>query len=140
MAELIKTPKAPLFRDPILDGPAYPMVIWNREEQSWWMLYTARRANVEGEKYAWCFGTSIGVASSTDGGRSFLYRGELSLPIEPGKNTYWAPEVIYHEGTYHMYVTYSRGVAPSWHSEYYTAQFVSYYRFLLQIPICHQVN
>ena len=31
---------APLYRDPITDGAADPVVIWNREEQSWWMLDT----------------------------------------------------------------------------------------------------
>ena len=31
---------APLFRDPITDGAADPVLIWNRTEKNWWMLYT----------------------------------------------------------------------------------------------------
>ncbi|MCA9734240.1 family 43 glycosylhydrolase, partial [candidate division KSB1 bacterium] len=38
----------PLFRDPIYDGAADPAIIWNREEKRWFMLYTNRRANLEG--------------------------------------------------------------------------------------------
>lgn len=29
---------APLFRDPVTDGAADPVIVWNREEKSWWML------------------------------------------------------------------------------------------------------
>ncbi|MGB3778258.1 MAG: hypothetical protein WA960_07850 [Tunicatimonas sp.] len=41
-----RIPAAPLFRDPVLGGPADPTVFWNHEEQNWWMIYTQRRANV----------------------------------------------------------------------------------------------
>ena len=44
---------APLFRDPITDGAADPVVIWNREEKSWWMLYSQRRANTEAPDVAY---------------------------------------------------------------------------------------
>ncbi len=37
---------APLYNDPIYDGAADPVLIWNREEKSWWMFYTTRRANI----------------------------------------------------------------------------------------------
>jgi hypothetical protein len=33
---------APLFRDPIFDGASDPVVIWNRQEKNWWLLYTQR--------------------------------------------------------------------------------------------------
>ncbi|MBQ2939613.1 MAG: glycosyl hydrolase [Clostridia bacterium] len=118
--EEMRVPNAPLFRDPVHDAPADPMIIWNREERSWWMLYTARRADAESDRYEWLFGTQIGVASSVDG-RSWLYRGELDLGIEPGMNTYWAPEVVWEDGVYHMFVTYSRGVSSRWHRDYYMA-------------------
>ena len=39
---------APLFRDPIYDGAADPVAIWNRQEKNWWLLYTQGRANVDG--------------------------------------------------------------------------------------------
>ena len=37
-------PGAPLFRDPIYDGAADPVIIWNKQEQSWWIFSTNRRA------------------------------------------------------------------------------------------------
>lgn len=87
--------KAPLFRDPIFDGAADPVVVWNREAQEWWMIYTNRRATAEGEKFAWVHGTDLGVASSRDGGSSWLYRGTLQgLDIEWGRNTFWARRFI----------------------------------------------
>ncbi len=70
---------APLFRDPIYDGAADPVVIWNRPEQSWWMLYTQRRANVESADVAYCYGNRVGIASSRDQGQSWLCRGTLDL-------------------------------------------------------------
>ncbi|MEY8745235.1 hypothetical protein AB9M62_38850 [Bacillales bacterium AN1005] len=39
---------APLFRDPIYDGAADPVVVWNHVEQAWWMIYTNRRATAGG--------------------------------------------------------------------------------------------
>ena len=47
---------APLFRDPITDGAADPVLIWNRTEKNWWMLYTQRRANSETADVAYCYG------------------------------------------------------------------------------------
>jgi len=111
----MNTARAPLFRDPIHDGAADPTIIWNREEKSWWILYTNRRANVDGRGVAWVHGTDIGIASSTDGGQSWLYRGILNgLEFERGRNTFWAPEVLWCEGLYHMYVSYVRGVPYDW--------------------------
>lgn len=108
--------KAPLFRDPVYDGAADPTLIWNRQEQAWWMIYTNRRATAEGPKFAWVHGTDLGVASSHDGGATWLYRGTLTgLDIEWGRNTFWAPEIIWHDGLYHMYVSYIRGVPEDWY-------------------------
>ncbi|OLS42234.1 glycosyl hydrolase [Bacillus sp. MRMR6] len=108
-------PKAPLFRDPIFDGAADPAIIWNLEEKEWWMIYTNRRANVECQKNAWVHGTDIGVASSSDGGMNWKYRGVLKgLDFERGRNTFWAPEILMYEGLYHMYVSYIQGVPDDW--------------------------
>src|SRR5690242_6129224 len=38
----------PLYRDPVYDGAADPVVIWNPHAKRWWMFYTNRRANVPG--------------------------------------------------------------------------------------------
>jgi hypothetical protein len=107
--------KAPLFRDPVYDGAADPVVVWNRAAQEWWMIYTNRRVTAEGDNVAWVHGTDLGVASSRDGGMSWLYRGTLQgLDIEWGRNTFWAPEIYWHEGVYHMYVSYIQGVPTEW--------------------------
>lgn len=107
---------APLFRDPIYDGAADPVIVWNREEAAWWILYTNRRANVPCRGVAWVHGTDIGIASSTDGGRYWTYRGVVQgLPLEPGHNSFWAPEIFRHGDRYHMYVSYVPGIPHTWH-------------------------
>ena len=68
----MRTAPAPLFRDPIFDGPTDPTVIYNREEKSWWMIYTARRANVPCHDVSWVHDTDLGVASSTNNGQTWL--------------------------------------------------------------------
>ena len=106
---------APLFRDPVFDGPTDPTVIYNRQERTWWIIYTSRRANVPCHNVSWVHGTDLGVASSADNGQSWLYRGTLNLEaIEPGRNTFWAPEVLWANGMYHMFVSYITGVPDSW--------------------------
>ena len=106
---------APLFRDPIFDGPTDPTIIYNRQEKSWWIVYTSRRANVPCHNVSWVHGTDLGVASSSDNGQSWLYRGTLNLEaIEPGRNTFWAPEILWAEGCYHMFVSYITGVPTHW--------------------------
>jgi len=118
-------PNAPLYRDPIYDAPTDPVVIWNHKEQCWWMLYTQRRNARNSIGASHVHGTDIGVASSKDGNR-WLYRGTLpGLAVEPGHNTYWAPEIIWVNGKYHMYVSYITGVPTDWqwprHIAHYTA-------------------
>ncbi|WP_235714574.1 glycoside hydrolase family protein [Neobacillus dielmonensis] len=111
----INQPKSPLFRDPIYDGAADPVIIWNLDAKEWWMIYTNRRANVECQQFAWVHGTDLGIASSSDGGRNWNYRGILKgLNFEPGRNTFWAPEIVWHDGMYHMYVSYIQGVPYEW--------------------------
>lgn len=105
-----KIPQAPLYMDPVFDGPADPTVFWNYEENNWWMVYTQRRANARTANLAWVHGTAIGVASSNDGGISWTYRGTLDLNYQSGHNTYWAPDVYYENGTYHFFVSFVQGV------------------------------
>ncbi|MEG1875520.1 MAG: hypothetical protein RR185_08120, partial [Angelakisella sp.] len=90
-----KTP-APLYRDPVFDGAADPTVIYNHEDGCWWMLYTQRRASLPVVGVSGSFGTAIGIASSHDGGKTWVYRGICEgLEIDRGHNTFWAPEVFY---------------------------------------------
>ncbi len=117
---------APLFRDPIYDGAADPTVIFNRTTKTWFMFYTNRRAVPPFIGYSWIHGTDIGIAESTDGGASWLYRGIAEgLNYEPGRNTYWAPEIVYHEGVYHMYVSYVRGIPLTWDYDRYILHYTS---------------
>lgn len=105
---------APLYRDPITDGAADPCLIYNPFEKAWWMLYTQRRANAETGDVAYCYGNAIGIAYSEDNGRTWRYRGTLDLDFERGHNTFWAPDVVLHNGVYHMFVSYIRGVSIHW--------------------------
>jgi hypothetical protein len=119
-------PPAPLFRDPIFDGAADPVVVYNRQERAWWILYTNRRANVPCRGVAWVHGTDIGVASSTDGGNYWLYRGILSgFEFEPGRNSFWAPEIFWHGDRYHMYMSYVRGIPHTWYGERHIIHYTS---------------
>src|SRR5690242_19815725 len=105
----------PLFSDPIYDGAADPTIIWNADERAWWILYTNRRANVDCRGVAWVHGTDIGIASSADAGQSWRYRGILAgLEFERGCTTFWAPEVLWYAGFYHMYASYVPGVPHDW--------------------------
>lgn len=108
---------APIFRDPVEDGAADPTVIRKRGTDEWWMFYTNRRASAGGEGFGWIHGSPIGVAVSTDDGASWIYRGTvqgLDDPNDPGLNTHWAPEVIFAEGRYHMFLSYITGVPTHW--------------------------
>lgn len=120
-----QTAPAPLFRDPITDGAADPVLIWNRQEKSWWMLYTQRRANCESENVAFCYGNAIGIASSHDNGRTWVYRGTLDLKIDEGHNTFWAPDIVYHNGKYHLFVAYIQGVYTNWNGAAHIVHFTS---------------
>ncbi|MEI7504362.1 MAG: family 43 glycosylhydrolase, partial [Paludibacter sp.] len=105
----------PLFRDPVYDGAADPTVIWNHKEKKWFMFYTNRRANDESlDGVKWVHGTRIGIAESTDGGANWKYRDTCDIQYRLTDYTHWAPEVIYHKGLYHMYLTYVPGVFSDW--------------------------
>jgi hypothetical protein len=107
----------PLFRDPVYDGAADPVVIWNRAEQKWFMFYTDRRANLPDNlvtQVTWVHGTPIGIAESADGGATWTYRGTADIGYGGKDYTYWAPEVIEHDGTYHMFLTIVPGIFEDW--------------------------
>ncbi|HYC70923.1 MAG TPA: glycosyl hydrolase [Opitutaceae bacterium] len=109
----------PLFRDPVFDGAADPVVAWNPAARKWWMFYTNRRANQPGlSGVAWVHGCRIGIAESADGA-SWTYVGtaEIELPPEIGgtEPTHWAPDVITApDGTHHMYLTVVPGIFENW--------------------------
>lgn len=110
------TADKPLYRDPVYDGAADPVVIWNNEEEKWFMYYTNRRANIENSiGVDWVHGTRIGIAQSDDGGATWQYRDTCNINFRPDTAyTHWAPEVIEHNGLYHMYLTYVPGIFTDW--------------------------
>src|ERR1700760_3552173 len=62
----------PLFRDPVHDGAADPVLVWNRKEKKWLMFYTNRRANLTNlPGVSWVHGPRIGIAESTAGGATW---------------------------------------------------------------------
>lgn len=48
---------------------------------------------------SWVHGTHIGIAESSDSGATWQYRTTAQIDYKKGKDTYWAPEVIEHNGT-----------------------------------------
>jgi len=110
----------PLFRDPVFDGAADPIVVWNQAAGRWWMFYTNRRANVPGlSGVAWVHGTPIGIAESIDGAQ-WSYVGPAAItgvPAEVGGTapTYWAPEIVTDgSGLHHLFLTIVPGVFEDW--------------------------
>lgn len=59
----------PLYSDPVHDGAADPVIVWNKKTKQWWMLYTNRRAanTTDTVGVRWVHGTRIGIAVSKDG-------------------------------------------------------------------------
>jgi GH43 family beta-xylosidase len=110
----------PLFRDPVFDGAADPVVVRNPATGSWWMFYTNRRATATSlPGVSWVHGTKIGIAESTDQGASWHYVGaaDIELPPELGgaEATHWAPDVVRaDDGVYHMFLTVVPGVFTDW--------------------------
>ena len=128
---------APLFRDPLFDGAADPTVIWNHLTREWLVFYTARRASLELNNVAYCYGTAIGIAASADYGKTWVYRGTAQLPqTDTGLNTFWAPQVFQDpdDKLYHMMVTYIKGVYENWGGQarvfHYTSRDLTHWRLL----------
>lgn len=130
---------APLFRDPIYDGPTDPVVIRNQKDNCYYMFYTQRRSTGVQIGVSTIHGTAIGAASSPDG-IHWLYRGTLpGLEFEPGHNTFWAPEIIYAQNAYHMYVSYVPGIPTDWnyprHIIHYTSSDLWNWKFEAVLPL-----
>ena len=78
------------------------------------MLYTNRRASIQDSTVQWVHGTRIGIAESKDG-RNWNYVDTCNINYRPDAGyTHWAPDVIEHNGTFHMYLTYVPGTFKDW--------------------------
>jgi xylan 1,4-beta-xylosidase len=109
----------PLYRDPVHDGAADPVVIWNPQVKRWWMFYTNRRATITNEPgVAWVHGTRLGIAESTNGANwNYVGTADIELPEEYGDQniTHWAPEVFTApDGLHHMFLTVVPGIFSDW--------------------------
>ncbi len=109
----------PLYIDPVYNGSTDPMVCYNPTTETYYMYYTSRRSNVEGlNGIESIHGSPIGIAESKDGGATWEYIGDCNIDYKPDENpTYWAPEIICHEGTFHMYLTYVPGIFTDWNHQ-----------------------
>jgi hypothetical protein len=103
---------APLVIDPIFGNAGDPTAVYNHADHTLWIFYTQRRAGSPAMlPFTWYHGAEIGLASSPDGGQHWFYRGTAEgLNFQPGRNTHWAPDVIWHDGRYHMFVTFLQGI------------------------------
>lgn len=123
---------SPLYKDPVYNGAADPMVIRRESDGKYYMFYTQRRSNQFVENVSYAYGTAIGVAESLDGS-DWHYRGALDLNFEFGHNTFWAPEIVYEQasGLYHMFVSYIQGIYTTWTGkatiEHYTSRDLFYW-------------
>jgi hypothetical protein len=104
----------PLFDDPVYHGAADPVIIYNKGKKKWWMLYTNRRASINDSTVQWVHGTRIGIAESKDGIK-WNYIDTCNINYHPDEGyTHWAPDVIEHNDTFHMYLTYVPGTFKDW--------------------------
>lgn len=116
----------PLFRDPVHDGAADPVVVWNPLEQKWFMFYTNRRANrTNAVGVDWVHGTRIGIAESADGGATWRYRGVADIAHGGPDYSHWAPEIVEHAGRWHMFLTIVPGTFTDWNAPRYLAHLTS---------------
>ncbi len=114
-----KAAPKPLYRDPVFDGAADPVIVWNPKIKRWWMFYTNRRANAPGlSGVAWVHGTRIGIAESNDGAIwKYLGTANIDLPDNFGGKdvTHWAPDVVRgDDGKWHMFLTVVPGIFENW--------------------------
>ncbi|MBR5333836.1 MAG: lipoprotein [Alistipes sp.] len=109
------------FDDPVTNGAADPVLIWNHKSNQWVMYYTQRRANMPNPQGVdWAHGCSIGIATSPDGSE-WTYYGvcqddKMLSNTDPEKrHTWWAPDVFTDEkGLFHMFVTYVPNITTDW--------------------------
>jgi hypothetical protein len=134
---------APLYRDPVFDGAADPVLVWNPDKLTWYMFYTQRRAKIDVPGVEWCHETEIGVAESKDQGFSWTYIGNLPLYHPDSAYSFWAPDVILDDkGVFHLFPSYVPGAAEThrdWGGErhifHYTSKDLWNWEFQERVPL-----
>ena len=137
-----KAAPKPLYRDPVHDGAADPALIWNREQKKWMMFYTNRRADLtssDPKDVAWVHGTQIGIAESKDGGTTWTYAGTAEIPYGKPYYTYWAPDLVWDRGLYHMFVVVVPGIFHDWNAPrdiiHLTSKDLAVWKFESKLPL-----
>ena len=124
-APAIDSSRQPFYADPLFDSAHDAEFVWSELEQSWWMTYLQNRYNVPKTEPAgpcsYCSYTDIGLASTPDFGKTWVYRGVargLDLPLEhrhdktnPGTQqfggaTWYRPAVLKEDDVYHGFWVY----------------------------------
>ena len=124
-APFTQVPPAPLYEDPLFNSAKDGTVVWNPVEKSWWFVYMQIRNGRDEPGVSVHHGTTIGAASSPDG-LHWTYRGFLEgLEEKPGRNTFWAPEILWHDGRFHGYFSYVRGIHSGWEGDRVIRHYVS---------------
>ena len=95
----------PLYIDTNYHGSCDPEVVWNEAAQSWYIYYTSRRSTLQNNFLC----TPIGVIKSKDL-VNWEFEGYCKFDGKGGKKdlkeTFWAPAIISHKDTLHMFVTW----------------------------------
>ena len=79
----------PFYRDPLFDGAHDAELVWHEGEQSWWLTYLQNRyRSCAGSSLSLgsTTGTDLGLASSPDGGKTWIYRGVMGGLDVPAKD------------------------------------------------------
>lgn len=113
-----RVPAAPLYEDPLFNSAKDGTIVWNRRERNWWYIYMQIRNACVEPGASIHHATSLGAASSNDGGVNWTYRGRLQgLEWEPGRNTFWAPDIVWMGDHYQALITYVHGIGPRWQGD-----------------------
>ena len=100
-----KTASIPLYIDSNYHGSCDPEIIWNENDQCWYIYYTSRRSHLENNFLK----TPIGVIKSKDL-ISWSFEGYCQFDGVGGdkdaSETFWAPAIISFKDTMHMFVTW----------------------------------
>ena len=118
---------SPFYSDPMFGGAHDAELVWHNAEQCWWLTYLQNRYNSvpkgTGIANDITTGTDLGLASTPDGGKTWIYRGvmlgldlpanERREPLPPGATTaehgaatWWRPAVTTVNGVYHGFFSY----------------------------------